>query len=208
MHRNRFIYNLLVCIICLILNVLIALFARVCQSPFFFDTIFTVAATIMAGLIPGLIVAVLFNPLMTFVLCGFFGKEIAYFDFLYALCGMAIVFITWLFSRDKSSFYASHTITVIYLVIIAISSALASSFIASVLDAFLRPLFEKNLGFSPIDGFFSSFENLNLGAFLSFFLPRVPVTFIDRLICTFAGYLICRGVDLISTRKIITVKES
>ena len=207
MHKDRIINNLFICLACLILNILLAFIARVTNSPFFFDTIFTVSATFIGGLVPGLVVAVLFNPLMTFVLCGFFGKEIACFDFLYALCGMAIVFITWLFSRDKSSFYASRTITVIYLVIIAISSALASSFIASVLDAFLRPLFEKTLGFSPIDGFFSSFENLNLGAFLSFFLPRVPVTFIDRLICTFAGYFICRGVDLISTKKLIAAKE-
>ena len=207
MHKNRFIYNLLVCVLCLILNIVVALIARVFRSPFFFDTIFTVAATLMAGLIPGLIVALLFNPLMTIVLCGFFGMEIAYFDFLYAFCGIAIVIVTWLFSRDKSSFYASRTITVIYLVIISIATALASSFIASILDAFLRPLLEKNLVFSPIDDFTSSFENLNLGTFPSFFLPRVPVTFVDRLISTFAGYFVCRGVDLISIKKMNNSKE-
>lgn len=201
MYRNRFINNLLICVLCLILNILLALLARVYKSPFFFDTIFTVTATFLGGLVPGLIVAVLFNPIMTFVLCVFYGIEIAFYDFLYAACGIAIVFITWIFSRKKDTFQTSRIFTFIHLMMIAIVSALASSFVASVLDAFIRPLFIKNLGFSPIDNLSTTFETLNLGSFFNFFLPRIPITFVDRLICTVAGYAVYRGLTLIQNRK-------
>ena len=201
MYRNRFINNLFICVLCLILNILLALLARVYKSPFFFDTIFTVTATFLGGLVPGLIVAVLFNPIMTFVLCVIYGIEIAFYDFLYAACGIAIVFITWIFSRKKDTFQTSRTFTFIHLMMIAIVSALASSFVASILDAFIRPLFIKNLGFSPIDNLSTTFETLNLGSFFNFFLPRIPITFVDRLICTVAGYAVYRSLTLIKTRK-------
>lgn len=201
MYRNRFINNLLICVLCLILNILLALLARVYKSPFFFDTIFTVTATFLGGLVPGLIVAVLFNPIMTFVLCVIYGIEIAFYDFLYAACGIAIVFITWIFSRKKDTFKTSRTFTFIHLMMISIVSALASSFVASVLDAFIRPLFVKDLGLSPIDGLSTSFEPLNLGAFFNYFLPRLPITFVDRFISTFVSYGIYRGLEFIHLKR-------
>ena len=201
MHRNRLINNLLICLVCLILNILLAFVARVTHSPFFFDTIFTVSATFIGGLVPGLIVAVLFNPLMTLVFSAFYGMEIAFFDFLYAVCGMAIVFITWIFSRNKIKQHNSYLIIFTYLLLIAFLTALASSFVASILDAVVRPLFMNNLGLSPIDNFSKAFESLQLGSFFSYFLPRLPVTFVDRLICTFAGYAAYRGLEFIQLKR-------
>ena len=201
MTRHRIANNLLICIVCLALNILAALLARVYKSPFFFDTIFTAAATFIGGLLPGLIVAVLFNPIMTFVLCGIYGMEISVYDFFYAFCGIAIVLITWVFGRNKSDFTSSRTFTFIYLMVIAIASALASAFIASLMDAFIRPLFVKNLGFSPIDNLSTSFESLNLGSFFNYFLPRLPVTFVDRIICTFVSYGIYRGLEFIQLKR-------
>ena len=201
MNRNRIINNLLVCILCLILNVLLALIARVYKSPFFFDTIFTVSATFIGGLVPGLVVAVLFNPLLTLVLSTFYGMEIAFFDFLYAFCGMAIVFITWIFSRNRIKQHSSYLIVFTYLLLIAFLTTLASSFVASILDAVVRPLFLNNLGLSPIDNFSKTFETLQLGSFFNYFLPRLPITFVDRLICTFAGYAAYRVLEFIQLKR-------
>lgn len=40
------------------------------------DTIFTVALVFYAGLVPALIVAALYNPIMTILLCVIYGTEI------------------------------------------------------------------------------------------------------------------------------------
>lgn len=48
-------------------------------------TVFTVAITFYAGLAPGLIVAALYNPVMTFIYAVIYGIEIFYFACLYAV---------------------------------------------------------------------------------------------------------------------------
>ena len=191
----------LFCFICLFLNIVISVISSSLSIPFFFDTIFTVTAVFYAGLVPGLIVALLYNPLVTLIRCAFNGTNLFYYDFFYAFCGMIIVFITWLFSRNKNDFQSGRGAACAYLVVIALVSALASSFIASLLDTFIRPFFIKKTGLSAIDYFSITFENLNLGTFLSYLLPRIPVTVLDRLICTFTGYILYRGVEYFERNK-------
>ena len=179
-------------ILAILLNVVFVYAVSKLNLIVFLDTIFTVALTFYAGLVPGLIAAAVYNPIMTLIYCAENGTEIFYFDFLYLICGMLIVLTTWAFSRNKKEFHSSTLITILYLLTITIVSSLVSCISASVLDTFVRPLFGKTSPFGPIEDFSYVFQHFNFGHFLSFLLPRIPITVLDRLICTFAGYGIYR----------------
>lgn len=176
-------------------NIATSFFSALLELPAFFDTIFSVAITFYAGLVPGIIVAVLSNPLMTVLRCAFYGTEIFYFDFLYSVCGIFIVLATWAISRNKKEFFFSRTVTILYLLIIAFTSSFLSCFSASFLDTFIRPLFNKSSGFSAIDNLATVFQKLKFNVFLSYLLPRIPLTVLDRLLCTFAGFGIYRFAE-------------
>ena len=172
-----------------ILNIACSFAGEALFQSLFWDTIFTVAITFYAGLIPGLVVAATYNPLVVVIrsiAAG--GTQIYLYDFLYALCGIFIVLVTWAFSRNKKEFGFSKLITILYLAIIAFASAFASSFAASFLDTYIRPLFESHSNYSAIDDFALVFQHLQFGTFLSYLVPRLPITILDRFIATFAGY--------------------
>ena len=81
---------------------------------------------------------------------------------------------------------------VLYLLIIAFVSAFLTSFSASALNTFIRPLFGNLSRFSAIDDFYIAFQNLKFGIFLSYLLLRIPIIVLDRLISTFLDYEIYR----------------
>ena len=193
---KTFYKTVLLSLAALALNIATFLLVTYLRLPVFMDTIFTVALVFYAGLVPALIVAALYNPIMTILLCVIYGTEIFYFDSLYAICGILIVFSTWIFSRNKKEFFFSHTVTVLYLLIIAFVSAFLTSFSASALNTFIRPLFGNLSRFSAIDDFYIAFQNLKFGTFLSYLLPRIPIIVLDRLISTFLGYGIYRVIKL------------
>ena len=194
MKSNKFAFTGLLCLLALLLNIASAMLASALKLPAFLDTIFTVAITFYSGLIPGIIVAALFNPAMTLIRCAMTGSELFLYDFLYALCGILIVIACWLFSHNKKEFHFSRRVTLLYLLIIVFFSTFVSSFSASALDTFIRPLFEKASGFSAIDDISLIFQKLNFSVFLSYLLPRIPITLLDRCICTFAAYGIYSGL--------------
>ncbi len=200
-HKN-FGRTLIFIVAALILNTALAYVVAKLKLVVFLDTIFTVALTFYAGLIPALIVAILYNPLMTLIFCLENGIPFFWYDNLYNLCGVVIVLITWAFSRNKKEFLSGRIITILYLVLISFSSAMASCFTASFLDTFIRPLFGQISGFGVTDSFSYSFQSRNVGAFLSYLLPRIPITVLDRIICTFTGFgisqLLCKKKDALN----------
>ena len=176
-------------------NIATSFLASALHAPIFLDTVFTVAITFYAGLVPGLIVAVLHNPIRTFIRYAIYGTSLFYFGSLYAVCGMLIALSTWIFSRNKKDFFFNRTVTVLYLLIIVFVSSFLSCFSASALDTFIRPLLNDSLRFFPIDIFSIPFQKLKFGIFLSYLLPRIPITVLDRLICTFSGFGLYRLVE-------------
>lgn len=161
--------------------------------PLYLDTVFTVAITFYAGLVPGLIVAAAYNPLVTLRVFIFSHEYNGAVSMFYAICGMLIVFVTWLFSRNKNEFLFSRKVTILYLLVISLASAFASCFSAAFIDTVIRPFFnspELKSG-APLyekDILSWTFSRYGYGAFLSFLLPRIPITVVDRIICTFAGF--------------------
>ena len=78
------------CLLSIVGNIATSFLASALHAPIFLDTVFTVAITFYAGLVPGLIVAVLHNPIMTFIRSVIYGTSLFYFGSLYAVCGMAL----------------------------------------------------------------------------------------------------------------------
>ena len=184
--------KVLFCLIALIGDLVTSFMAFYFKLPFFFDTEFAVAITFYMGLLPGLIVAACYNPLIVIWLCRYTGTTFSFYDCLYAICGMLIVFATWLFSRNKKEFLFSRSMTILYLVIIAAVSASFSFTSASLLDTFILPLFKTNTGFSAVDGVSEVLRQFEMKTFFSYLVPRIPLTVLDRFVCTFAGYGIYR----------------
>ena len=193
--RMKFGVIAVFCLLSIAGNLATSFLASALHAPIFLDTIFTVAITFYAGLVPGLIVAVLHNPIKTFIRSVIYGTSLFYFGSLYAVCGMLIALSTWIFSRNKKDFFFNRTVTVLYLLIIVFVSSFLSCFSASALDTFIRPLLNDSLRFFPIDIFSIPFQKLKFGIFLSYLLPRIPITVLDRLICTFSGFALYRMIE-------------
>lgn len=186
---------LLICIIGELLNLAGAhalLLLNSTRIPLFLDTIGTVAVTFYAGLIPGIIVALLFNIIRTLQVAVLNGTQVYPWEMLYMLCGAAIAAVTWAFARKRENFRISKTITFLYLLLIAFVSAFASSVVGGLVETVNRILFGGVQNKSLTEYFVRAFMGENLGLFVSCVIARIPMTVMDRVICTFAGYVLYR----------------
>ncbi len=170
----------------------VLLFRDALCVPLFADTVGTVAATFCAGLVPGLVVAILFNVLRALELSVAGGGALYPWDMLYALSGAAIVLCTWAFSRKRENFCMNGTVTVLYLVLIALVSAFASSIVGGAVEAMNRRLFSGMVYTSPTEHFVRAFLGEQLGLPVACVIARIPVSVLDRLVCTFSGFGVYR----------------
>lgn len=186
-----------ICLIAIILNFLTAsLFYNVLKIPLFFDTIWTVAVVFWLGLIPGLCVAVGYNLLNYLVWVLKSGTR--NFVFLYSICGILIVLSTWIFSRKKDEFNFSPTVTVLYLILIALVSSFCSIIAGGLIDYFQYSYCDVIEQMNPIKKFTDSFVRQRFSLLASCILGQIPISFTDRLIATFAGFGIYRFIQKIS----------
>ena len=193
MNKNlhSFFLVLLACVIGEIVNLAgahLLLLLEPLHIPLFLDTIGTVAVTFYAGLLPGIIVALLFNVIRTIQLALVNGTEIYPWEMLYMLCGAAIAAVTWAFARRKENFRINRQITILYLVLIALLSAFASSVVGGLVETVNRIFFDGIHNKSLTEYFVRAFMGENLGLFVSCVFARIPMTVMDRTVCTFAGY--------------------
>ena len=193
-EKNKLIRLCIVFIAAEAINFICAfLFCKFGHIPLFLDTIGTVAAVFYAGFWPGVIVAALYNVLWVLLTVVFAKAPFYPWDMIYALCGIAIAVTTWLFARKKENFQMSRVITVLYLVLIALVSAFASSLIGGIIETVNRihlgnPVYDS----SVLDNFLKAFLGENIGTLVSCIVVRIPITVLDRLICTFAGFALYR----------------
>ena len=178
----------LFCIASIFLNLLATfLVFDVFNIPLFFDTVFTVAIIFYLGLVPGLVVGILFNivdALFNYLIQGVFSPT----NMCFSLCGAAIVLITWAFARKKEEFKISTTVTLLYLLLISLLSSAASIFIGGIIDFIRFSYFEIPDSMAPIKQFTESFLSQRFSLFASCILGQIPISLTDRLITTFAGY--------------------
>ena len=108
----------LFCLAAIVLNMLSTLlFFDVLHIPLFFDTIFTVAIVFYLGLVPGLVVGILFNfvdTIFNYLVRGIISPT----NMCFSVCGAAIVLVTWAFARKKEEFQISVPVTILYLLLL------------------------------------------------------------------------------------------
>jgi len=178
----------LFCFVSIFLNLGVSLlFFDVLHIPLFLDTIFTVAIVFYLGLVPGLIVGVLFNIIDT--LFNYLARGIVSpTNIFFSLCGAAIALVTWAFARKKDEFQISIPVTILYLLLIALLSSSASIFIGGIIDFVRFSYFDIPDSMAPIKQFTESFVSQRFSLFASCILAQIPISITDRLITTFAGY--------------------
>ena len=178
----------LFCIVSIFLNLGTSfLFFDVLKIPLFLDTIFTVAIVFYLGLVPGLIVGILFNFIdagFNYFILGIVSPTNVFF----ALCGAAIVLVTWLFARKKEEFQISVPITLLYLLLISVLSSFVTIFIGGIIDFLRFTYLEIPDSMAPIKQFTESFVSQRFSLFAACILGQIPISITDRLITTFAGY--------------------
>ena len=188
MHKQTSLFRVIVfCVLALAFNLVSAfVLGDVLHIPLFMDTIGTVFIVFYAGLVPGLVVGIGYN-ILRFFLMALLGNPVYPWEMMYCLCDGAIAFFTWLIYRKNQYFYYSRPLVFLYLVLIALVTAFASSIIGGAIETTQRILFHNHIYVNPVRNFVTAFLGQNFGLFVSCTFSRIPITVLDRIICTFLG---------------------
>ena len=193
--------TILLCIVAEIMNFLTAdIFYHKLKIPLFFDTIWTVAVVFYLGLIPGLCVSLVYNIVNALL----WGRQEGFFDpsiLMYAVCGILIALSTWLIARRKNKFKISLTVTLLYLFLIALLSSFCAIVAGGIIDFFHYKYYEIPDMMNPIKKFTESFVRQRLSFLASCILAQIPISFLDRLIATFAEFGIYKLCDRFLEKK-------
>jgi len=186
----------ILCVLAVLMNILLNNFVmNFLRLPLFLDTVFTAAAAFTAGIIPGMVVAVL-NWLSACI----YYKEIQY----YVFCSIAEVFIICAFkpsAPDVQNFASKERVTASYAALVSklfllyIFCVVTVSVLGGVID-YLSQLFTKtySLHSSVEDTFKPGLIMSNLPLLAVNILSRIPVNIVDRFIVIFGGYFISRAL--------------
>lgn len=180
--------TILLCILAVSLNFMTGyLFLDIFHIPLFMDTIFTVAIVFYCGLIPGLCVALSYNIIATFTLVirGFTFEP---YPMLFGISGALIALSTWFFARKKEEFRISTSVTLIYLVLIAVISSFCSIISSGIIDYVRYTAANLPDRVGPVRAFTEAFVNQKFSLFAACILGQIPSSITDRLITTFLGF--------------------
>lgn len=158
-------------------------FQDVLKSPFFFDTIFMIAALFLFGPVASLIEYLLFISFTCVKLKIRDGKTD--FVFLYTLSAFTIILVTWLFIRKKENLKKGVNLTFLYILTASVLAGLACSVVSGLLNYFASRLFQKDWNFNT---FIFAFNGEYMDFLAASIIGRIPVTVLDRVITTFSGF--------------------
>ena len=178
---------LLIYLIALVAGVLdfavATLFQNVLHVPLFFDTIFLMAVLFLYGPLPAM-----FSYVIN-VICGCLKLVILYgkndYVYLFTLSALTIILVTWLFVRKKENLKKGVNITFLYILSAAVCAALACSVVSGIISYFT---FSLNVESGPFDKIIFAFSGDQMGVLASCIVGRIPITILDRIITTFAGF--------------------
>ena len=158
-------------------------FQTILHVPLFFDTIFLMAVLFLYGPLPAL-----FSYVVN-VACGCLKLIILYgkndYIYLFTLSAVTIILVTWLFIRKKENLKKGVNITFLYILSAAVCAALACAVVSGVISYFT---FSLNVESGPFDKIIFAFSGDQMGVLASCIVGRIPITILDRIITTFAGF--------------------
>lgn len=158
-------------------------FQDVLKSPFFFDTIFMIAALFLFGPIASLIEYILFISFTCIKLKILYGKTD--FVFLYTLSAFTIILVTWLFIRKKENLNKGLNLTFLYILTASVVAGLSCSVVSGLINYFASHLFQRDWIFNT---FIFAFNGEYMDFLTAAILGRIPITILDRVITTFLGF--------------------
>ena len=159
------------------------LFQDILRVPFFFDTIFMIATLFLLGPIAAICEYLLFITLVCIKLFILFGTF--YFVYLYTISALTIIFVTWLFIRKNENLQKGVNTTFLYILTASILAGLACAVVSGLISTLSVNLDQKKWIFDQI---IYAFYGEQFNYLASAVLGRIPVTILDRIITTFAGY--------------------
>ena len=158
-------------------------FQDLLHVPLFFDTIFLMAVLFLYGPLPAL-----FSYVVN-VCCGCLKLVILYgkndYVYLFTLSAVTIILVSWLFIRKKENLQKGVNITFLYILSAAVCAALACSVVSGIISYFT---FSLNVESGPFDKIIFAFSGDQMGVLASCIVGRIPITILDRIIATFAGF--------------------
>jgi len=159
------------------------IFVIVLEIPLFLDTTFTMAILFLMGPVEAIL------SYLVKMLIDLFRLYITYksFDyiFLYFISAVAIVLVTWLFVRKKERLEDTVNHSFLYLLLASATAAVACTLISGIISYFT---YNKNLESWAFDKIIFSFRIGNSGILATSIIGRLPITVLDRVITTFAGF--------------------
>lgn len=181
---NSFLKKIFIILICGSLNYFFCwIVQRVLVLPIYFDTVMVMFVLFAYGLFPA--IGTLIVHYIIAITRDYLLYKTAPYLALYLLSGFAIIIITWLFIRKKERLQNGVNYTFLYILSASILSALVSSLIGGTVNFFIIKYITLNENWQ---GLLLSLGRIRLNLFLSLFIGRIPITFLDRVITTFVGY--------------------
>jgi len=198
-NRERFVRLIKLSLLCIFAVAGNFLLNNLCvyymKFPLFLDTVFNVALTFAAGLIPGLVTALLSYVALNSWAIGFYP---------FILCSIVEVLLVWRLmpiNREKKRTEQSAPATKAFsyisvfarLMILYIVCSLTISVLGGVIDYLhYTVLSNSKLSFSAEDTFKISLLRSGIPVLAIDILSRIPVNIVDRFIVIFGGYFVSR----------------
>ena len=196
-HVIRLSKLLILCILAAAANFLLnTLSVYLIKIPLFLDTVFNAAVCFTAGLIPGIVTALLAYTAL--------GIRNGGFD-PFILCSLLEVFLIWRMKPSQANEpqqITPHETTVTSfvsifarLMLLYIVCCTAISILGGMIDFFYYTvLANSKLYFSAEDTFKIGLLRSGIPVLTTNILSRFPVNLVDRFIVIFGGYFISRGL--------------
>jgi len=163
-------------ILAVLLNGIFSFFSTKMSLPFFLDSIFTVVATAVFGLWPGLIVGLLSN-LFFEVIKGYPG-----YLYPFAIVNMLTALITWLHIRYGSFHRASGALWTI--ITLSLANAVVGAIIVSIVF--------DGITNEPVDSIVRAVVATGQSVFTSAFYGRILINIVDKGIAVLVAFPIYR----------------
>lgn len=159
------------------------LFQTVLHVPLFLDMTFAMAVLFAYGILPAIMTYVV-N-----VICGCLKLVFLYgkndYVYLFTLSALTIILITWAFVRKKENLKKGVNLTFFYILSAALCAGLACSVVSGIISYFTYTLVMEA---GPFDKIIFAFSGDQMGVLASCIVGRIPITILDRIITTFAGF--------------------
>ena len=174
-----------------------SLFQNVLHVPLFLDMIFAMAVLFVYGPLAALGVYVVNVFCSCIKLIILYGKND--YIYLFTLSALTIILVTWLFVRKKENLKKGVNYTFLYILTAAVCAALACAVVSGIISYFT---FSLNVEAGPFDKIIFAFSGDQMGVLASCIVGRIPITALDRIITTFAGFGISIAYKKILNKRI------